>query len=242
MSQSRFSAALLSPDAPMPEGLVDPQGRPAPARFDVYRNNVTASLLRVLQAAFPVVEKLVGPAFFAAMAVDFLRAQPPKTRMMMLYGADFPGFLTKFAPAASLPYLPDMARLEQAIRESYHAADAAPVARDRLSALAPEALLAARLVLAPSLRLIRSHWPILSIWHANRGGAAVGTFAPEAAVILRSDYDPAPFALSSGSAAILSNLLAGQPIGAALDAAETQSDFTDLLTLLLAHGAVKDIT
>jgi len=125
--QPDFAAALLNPSAPLPAGLIDPMGRPAPRRFDVYRNNVTLGLIRVLQAGFPATRTLVGEDFFAAMAREFLRAHPPKTRMMMLYGDEFAGFIAGFAPAAALGYLPDVARLEQAIRQSYHAGDAAPM-------------------------------------------------------------------------------------------------------------------
>ena len=71
--------------------------------------------------------KLVGDEFFAAMAGVFLRAHPPRSRMLMLYGDGLPAFLAEFPPVAQLGYLPDVARLEQAMRESYHAADSAPL-------------------------------------------------------------------------------------------------------------------
>lgn len=244
MTQTAFATALLAPDLPVPPGLVDPQGRPSKARFDVYRNNVTASLLRVLQAAFPVTQRLVGAEFFAAMAVEFLRAHPPRTRMMMLYGAEFPAFLAGFPPVAHLGYLADVARIEQALRESYHAADAAPLAADRLAALPPDAFVSARLSFAPSLRLIRSDWPALSIWQANQGDAAspLGASGRENLVILRQGYDPAPHALTPGMAGILAALAGGQPLGLALEAAQTETDLTALLTLLLRHGAVTEIT
>lgn len=244
MTQAAFAAALLAPDRPLPPGLVDPRGRPSKARFDVYRNNVTASLLRVLQAAFPVTQRLVGAEFFAAMAVEFLRAHPPRSRMMMLYGADFPAFLAGFPPVAHLGYLADVARIEQALRESYHAADAVPLGAERLAAVPPEAFLAARLTFAPSLRLIRSDWPALSIWQANQSaaGGALAAVGAESLVILRQDFDPAPHALTPGMADILACLLRGQPVGLAMEAAHGESDLNDLLTLLMRHGAVEDLT
>ncbi len=241
MRQSDFAAALLSGVATAPAGLVDPQGRPAPARFGVYRNNVTASLVRVLQAAFPVVEKLVGAAFFQAMAIEFLRKHPPQTRLMMLYGADFPSFLDSFPPVATLPYLPDVARLEQAIRESYHSADAKPIAPQVLAGLSEEAFLSAKLVLAPSLRLIRSHWPFLSIWAVNRDGGSLGHSKPEDLVILRAEFDPKPLPLSPGAASILTAILGGQPLGLAAQASTDEADLPALLTLLITHNALQDI-
>ena len=154
MNQATFYRALLNPDLPVPAGLIDAGGRPAGSRFSVYRNNVTSGLTEVLQMGFPVLQKLLGEAYFKALAVSFLRENPPTSRIMMLYGAAMPGFLENFPPLAHLPYLADVARLEQALRCSYHAADAPPIDAARLSALSPEAFMAARLELAPALQLI----------------------------------------------------------------------------------------
>jgi hypothetical protein len=241
MSQTEFRAALLDPERPVPAGLTDPQGRPAGRRFDVYRNNVTVSLTEALRQAFPVIRKLVGDEFFTAMARDHVRAHPPVSPLMMHYGRDMPAFLENFPPAQHLGYLPDIARLELALRESYHAADATPVTTEALQALSPDALLASRLILAPSLRLIRSRWPIHAIWSANMRG----TEAPKAAVaedvlIARPDYDPEPHRLPDGSAAFITALMSGATVADALDAGAA-FDLTAVLGLLLATRAITAI-
>jgi hypothetical protein len=68
MTEAVFRAALFDPAAPVPAGLTGPDGRPAGARFDVYRNNVVAGLTAALETGFPTVRALVGEVFFAAMA------------------------------------------------------------------------------------------------------------------------------------------------------------------------------
>ena len=110
MNQAAFAAALLDPDLPLPLGVVDPAGRPAQRRFNIYRNSVTQGLGAALETGFPAVLALVGPAFFRAMALRFLREHPPRGRIMMLYGADFADFIAGFAPAQGLGYLADVAR------------------------------------------------------------------------------------------------------------------------------------
>ena len=77
MNNATFAAALLDPAAPCPPGLVTWNGSDAAQRFGVYRNNVTVSLIEALADTFPVVQQLVGQAFFHAMAGEFVRRSPP---------------------------------------------------------------------------------------------------------------------------------------------------------------------
>ena len=97
------------------------------ARFAIYRNNVMHSLSQALAQRFPVVQRLVGAEFFAAMAAEFIRAHPPASPVLLLWGGDFAGFLSHFPPVRALPYLPDVARIEHARGQSYHAADIRPL-------------------------------------------------------------------------------------------------------------------
>ena len=240
MTQSVFAAALLNPDAPVPAGLIDPMGRPVQKRFNVYRNNVTAGLTAVLEAAFPVIRTLVGTEFFGAMAVEFLRAHPPKSRLMMMYGDEFPAFLAAFPPVTQLPYLPDVARLEQALRTSYHAADAAPLPADRL-ALPEAVLLHSRLHFAPALHILQSDWPIFAIWTANTTGGPAPVLAAQSVIILRPDFSPKPHLIAPEAATFFTALQSGATLQLALDYAGPALDLTASLALLLQGQAIVGI-
>lgn len=242
MSQTLFARALLDPEAAVPPGIVDPEGRPALRRFSVYRNNVALSLTRALEAAFPTVRKLVGDDFFAAMAGIFLRAHPPRSRILMLYGDELPAFLASFPPVAHLGYLPDVARLDQAMRESYHAADSAPLSQTDFERLLGEDLASLRLSLAPSLRLVRSRWPIVSIWAANAKGGPAPKPGPEDALILRPDFDPLPQVLPDGGAAFVASLLEGRTLGEAVDFAGPGLDLSAVLGTLISGRAISGVT
>ncbi len=238
MTQSEFRAALLDPGRPVPPGLTDPEGRPARRRFNVYRNNVAVSLTEALRQAFPVIRKLVGEEFFTAMAREHLRAHPPRSPLLMLYGEAMPDFLAAFAPVAHLGYLPDIARLELALRQSYHAADAAPVSATRLQALSSAEFLGARLSLAPAVRLIHSTWPVHAIWMANaRGAESPRHKRAEDVLILRPDFDPEPHLLPDGAAGFVAAILRGGTVAEAL-ADAPQFDLTATLTLLVSGGAI----
>lgn len=164
-----FANALFDPALAVPPGLVGPGGEPSPRRFAVYRNNVVAGLIGALKANYPAACRIVGEEFFDAMALIFVVSRPPVSPILLDYGAGFADFISTFEPAADVPYLADVARLERAWLEAYHAPEA--------NALMPEALAAVRaddagglaFTFHPSLRLIRSHFPVLTIWRMNVG-------------------------------------------------------------------------
>ncbi|MCB2128572.1 MAG: putative DNA-binding domain-containing protein [Rhodobacteraceae bacterium] len=241
MSQSDFRTALLDPDRPAPGGLTDPQGRPAGRRFDVYRNNVTVSLTEALEQTFPALRKLVGEVFFAAMAREHIRAHPPASPILRLYGSEMPGFLKRFQPVAHLAYLPDIARLELALVAAYHAADAEPVGDETMRSLTPDAFLSARLTFAPSVRLVRSRWPIHAIWSANMaGGGAPTVQRAEDVLIVRPEFDAEPLLLPDNAAPFLAGLMSGMTVSEAFDAAGA-FDLTALLGQLLTARAIAEI-
>ncbi|TRD20634.1 DNA-binding domain-containing protein [Palleronia caenipelagi] len=230
--QSEFTMALLDPGRPTPAIVTDGQGGAAGKRFDVYRNNVIVGLIDALETGFPVVAKLIGAENFRQMARVFARAHPPGSPLMMYYGAEMPEFLANLPQLSHLGYLPDIARLELALRESYHAADADPIDPQGLASVDPDRLC---LHLAPSLRIVTSAWPIYDIWRFNSEENAPKPRAEaQDVVILRPEFDPAPHLLPSGAAAALASIGAGAPLGAL----DPEVDLQTLFALLLGHGAV----
>ncbi len=191
-----------------------------------------------------MLRKLLGEANFKVMAGVYLRAHPPASALMMFYGAEMPGFLATFAPVAKLPYLPDVARLELALRESYHAADAPALDPRAFETLPPDRLMAARVSLAPALRLVRSRWPIHAIWRRNMEDGPKPGQAGENVLITRPDYDPVMTTLPPGGGAFMAALIIGQPFGAALDkATEPVPDFdlSAMLGILFAGSAIIEL-
>ena len=236
--QAEFGAALLDPEAALPEGLADGRGTPASKRFAVYRNNVAVSLTEALQTAFPVVRALVGDQFFQAMAGVYLRAHPPSSPVMMFYGGEMATFLSGFAPAACLPYLPDVARVEQAVRQAYHAADCTPVTGEDLAAIDPEDLVATQFALAPSVHLIESPYPVGSIWRANMAGGDALQARAETTLICRPELDPIVEVLTPSQATFLGALQDGATFGDAAERAGQNPDFdlSACLALCLSRG------
>lgn len=242
--QRDFSAALRDAERPVP-GAVLPVGAGLGARgFDVYRNNVAVSLIEALEAAFPAVRKLVGEEFFKALARAFIAKQPPRSPVLLLYGQGFGDFLQDFPPVRELPYLVDVARLEWARLHAYHAADAETLEIGCLSALPEEDLGGLRFSLHPSLVLVRSRWPVVSLWAASSGAdpeAAVDMKSAQAAAVIRPELTVDVRLLPTGGHGFLELLMADATLAeAAAQGAEGDPAFNlaERLQGLFQIGAV----
>ena len=136
------------------------------ARLNVYRNTFIANLTTALRLVYPAIHRLVGAPFFESAARLFIEAQPPQSAWLDEYGGGFPEFLAGFAPAASLPYLPGVARLERAVNTSLHAADAAPLDLSRLASIDPADHDHIAFVPHPSVGFVTADYPADAIWRA----------------------------------------------------------------------------
>lgn len=231
---SDFAAALCDPETPPPEVVRRSGGK----RFDVYRNNRAVALIDVLADIFPTVQRLVGEDFFRAAARVYIDIHPPQGPILLTYGDRFGDFLDGFEPAASVPYLGDIARLEWARRHAYHAADATPVAIDILAEIPADRLDCTCLILLPSLHLIRSRFPIGSIW---AGADDVDMRCGENIAVLRPDFHVETTRLSGGAYRFIASLKTGDPLGTAAQAAlgeDTEFDLAAHLQGLFALQAV----
>jgi uncharacterized protein (UPF0276 family) len=245
--QGRFAAALLDPALPVPRDVVDDGD--ATQRFAVYRNNVVVSLTDALALAFPVVQALVGDEFFRAMAGVFVRRQPPPSPVLATWGERFPAFVADFEPAASLPYLADVAALEHARSLALHAADA-PAAgpADAAAWLADAAALPRlRVGLHPSARVLRLRHAAVSLWAAHQGHLDIADVDPmraEAALVVRSRVGGDPVhvvPVDAPCAAFAEAIASGMALGAAASSTARAWPAFDLarsLALLLHHGAL----
>ena len=242
--QAEFAAALRDPAVALPAGLVGPDREPAPRRFAVYRNNVVVGFVNTLRSGYPVVERVVGADFFQAMARAYALTEPPSSPLLMDYGASFADFIAGFAPAAPLPYLPDVARIERAWREAYHAADAEPLTAADFAAIDPKEVARLALELHPSLKLLRSPYPAQTIWTMN---APDGEVRPvdlsqaEDTLIVRPDAEVTVRRVPPGGAAFVAALGRRATLGEAAAEAlaeDARFDIAGNLSGLIAAGAI----
>ena len=229
--QSDFAASLLDAES-APPSVLRAWNKSDPAqRFAVYRNNVVANLADGLCETFPVCLELVGEDFFRAMAGVFIRNHPPESRILTEYGASLPDFIRGFEPAAELPYLADIALLEAARVTAYHSADADPLMPDSWAAIDPAQLPNAQIEAHPSAQLLRSDFPVFSIWAAHQGQGDLSDVSldeAEEVLVLRPQLDVELVNLPPGGAQFLHILMQGVTLGEAAAAAQAQAPLFDL--------------
>ncbi|MBV8472388.1 MAG: putative DNA-binding domain-containing protein [Hyphomicrobiales bacterium] len=217
-----FSVALTNPSLQTPIGVVGPNGKAAEKRYDVYRNNVTVSLIAALASIYPAVQRITGPDFFRGMARFHLRETPPKSPLLFEYGRDFPDFIDRYEYARPMPWLGDVARIERAWLDSYHAADRKPLAATSLAAVPADRLADVIFQMHPATRIVRSRYAAVTIFAANRASAAppaIDAGEAEDALITRPQLEVTVRHLPPGGAAFLQSLSAAMPLGAAAAAA-----------------------
>lgn len=226
-----FARALLDPQSQTPAVVAGPNDKSAVKRYNVYRNNVTVSLINALAAVYPATQRITGEEFFRAMVRFHIQATPPTSALLFEYGRDFPSFIERYEFAQSMPWLADVARIERAWLDAYHAADMEALTPEALASLPSEGLADAVFVPHPAARIVRSNFSAVSIFAANRTEGPVGpieAIAPEDALITRPGLEVVVRRLPTGGAVFLNHLVAGKTLGEAGSAAFEASASFDL--------------
>ncbi len=225
--QRTFAEAILSGDAPIPASIREATGSALASRFGVYRNNVVSGLINVVSARYPVVRKLLWDDAFNRVAYQYVISEPPRSPVLLEYGATFPRFLRNIGQGAAANYLADVAEIESARTRAYHAADATPLSRDAFSAVPAGEWPELRVALHPSVVLLKSDFPAISIWQSNlyANDNTLEVWKPECALIARPHLEVEVLIIQAGAYEFMSALAGGQTVGEAIMLASTNPDF-----------------
>ncbi|MEO0443102.1 MAG: DNA-binding domain-containing protein [Pseudomonadota bacterium] len=208
-------------------------------RFAVYQNNVFYSLSQALSDLYPVVKQLVGDDFFNGLAQAYIRQYPPSRAAMVYFGEGFSEFLANFEHAQSLPYLVDIAALELARHQSYHAADEVVLSAGDFATIEAAAFEQATLKLQASFKLISSAFPIFSIWDSHQQNSAATTIElnePQWVLIVRHDYQLQTFNVDPGTYRFYHGLDQGLSVADAVTYAVEACDYDIAAAIHLGIG------
>jgi hypothetical protein len=205
------------------------------------------SLIEVLAARYPVIRRLVGELSFRIVARRFILSEPPSIAISPSYGDNFPRFLRGEGNAASFEYVADIAELEMVRGKARRAPDARPLAAEALLPLRAQRLSGLRITLHPSVCLVRSRFPIVTIWENNQSGDESGMidrWSAEAALVARPFLAIEVHRLPPGSYTFLRALSEGQTVTTAVRAATAAASKFDVapnLALLIDANVIVGI-
>lgn len=225
--------------------FVADDGIAAADRLGIHRNTFTGVAVRALRLNHPAVARLVGDDCFEGAARAYVAKRPPACAWLDGYGVGFAGHLARLPETATLPWLPDVARLEWSVSRVLHAAERPALDVETLAALGafgPGEEADIRFARRPSVRMLRSEHAADTIWRATLAGddAALAAIDPASGVrwllVERTEQTVSVTALSEAEWRFTRDLLGGVPLQRALDRAATLGAF-DPAVLLGAHLA-----
>lgn len=132
------------------------------------RSSSAGKLCRSLQEIYPVCERLVGEGFFLATAMRYIRNHPSLSPNLGDYGSGLAEFLDGLPAVRSLPYLPDVARLEWHWHRAFNGCDDGPLDLAGLARIPQEQWAQLIFLLPRNSALLASHYPVHRIWEEHQ--------------------------------------------------------------------------
>lgn len=227
--------------------LIAANGLTPGSRLRIYRHSSEEIHLAALRTTYPATLALAGGTFFEQAALDYRRAHPSRSGNLQEFGAVFAEYLGSLPQAHTVPYLPDVARLEWLRQEVALAADAEPLSQAAIGDSPMAAGITARITLHPSVRLLTSRHAVLTIWgyamHPSNERLALPPYG-ENVVLWRQDGEVAMAKMDAARARCMQALAQGVILEAAncvAGAADPEFDSQAFLASLAENGLVTGV-
>lgn len=231
-TQRRFIAALYDDSDAGPLASIAGNGLEPAARLRIYRHSCHEIQTGALRTSYPAVSALVGEAFFEQTARGYRAAYPSHSGNLQAFGQHLADYLTTLPAVHALPYLADVARLEWLRQES--------ALSGGVQTLSAHCL--AQTGLHPSVRLLASDYPVLTIWrYAMQPATEPLALADtgERVVLWRDDDQVAMAPLDPASFACIETVARGRALADAYQAGRARDpdfDFAACIESFVDRG------
>jgi hypothetical protein len=247
--QARFGAALRSTGADADKaigalaGCIVDDGLAPASRVQVYRNNSRAMFEGALERTYPVLRRRVGEPYFLGLAREYRVRHPSRSGDLHWIGRDFAPWLEQHLAGSEYEWLADLARLEWACEEALVSPRERALDASQLARVAPDTLADVGLELQPCLRVVRSDFPVWSVWRENQPGEAGNPVdlsqGAQHVVVTCGDEGLVLHSLPADQFGFVAALAAGAPLGDALEASGLDVErLPGVLAWLFSDGLV----
>ncbi len=145
-----------------PQGSVSGQ-----ERMQVYAEGYTARILETLSETCVAVKHILGEAAFLQIAQGYARQYPSQSYNLTDAGRKLPDYFEETDWKDRFPFLPDLARLECLVMDSFHEFPEDSFDPACLAGLDEGGWDKLYLNFQPFVKILKSSWPILSLWEAR---------------------------------------------------------------------------
>lgn len=197
-----------------------------------HANTINHARLIALEDTFPRTRAVLGVAPFNALCSIYIETDEARTHDINSIGSGFIGYLGRAD-------LAELAQIEWAWLQSFHAAEAAPLTLADLDGMDEAALLALPVKMHPAARLVKITTPLSPALEALAGTqpAAILTLRPDAEVLLMplDGIQLAIFIVAAKQNAMIGNLL-----GTALEIAGETAPLGPVMDLIGAGALIRN--
>lgn len=208
------------------EEVIRPSSTLSPAeRLAIYQGMYPLRMEEALRSDYPGLAHLVGDAAFTALVRAYVAAWPSRSYTLNRLGDQLPEFLRDGGGGLRRPdLLADLATLERAFSQVFDAEETPSLTEAEIAAVAPEAWADAVLEPIAALRLLALRYPV-GLWLDAIKAEGEEHRHPRLArkdsrlVVYRRRYAVYREELDKSAHALLADLVAGRPLGEAVEAA-----------------------
>ena len=204
-------------DVILPSRSLEPADRVA-----IYQGMYLMRMEEALQSDYPGLQHLLGERGWSALVRDYVAVHPSVTYTLNRLGDHFPDFVAKWKGAKRPELYHDLARLELALAEVFDAPETEPLSDAEITAVPAESWEKARLAPIEAFRLLSFRYPVNAYLQSVRDEdhnhpdlKRKDTYI----AIYRRDYSVWRHDLSAPAFDLLTDLVAGKPLGKAVAAA-----------------------
>lgn len=183
--QKQFLSSLRKPQSNkvILDSIAREQRLTVKQKLDIYRTSLQENLIKALRNTFPICCQIVGESFFRAMAKKYSEKIPSRSFDLGCYGAEFSWFIKNFKSAKTLPYLPEVAKLEWVLHQLSRAKDESLFDFTSLAKVTETQQPRLTFRLIANSVILTSRYPLKQIWQIHQ---------PDYHGELSVDFDVAP--------------------------------------------------
>ena len=139
-------------------------------RIGIYANAYFYRLLECLKEEYPATLAVTGSNDFASLTRDYLVWRPPSEPSIFYAGCYLADFLRNHRLAEGWPFIAELARLERATLDSFHAPDISILTDEAMRAIPAEQWPTIELRCHPGVEILRGEWRVSEVLSAVERG------------------------------------------------------------------------